>query len=70
MPEKLVDAGVLEVLHLHLDHGSQKLVNDLLHCIRDLSDVAAKQNVKNVTPILAKAMQLMGAYPYVCVSVS
>lgn len=65
-----MDAGVLEVLHLHLDHGSQKLVNDLLHCIRDLSDVAAKQNVKNVTPILAKAMQLMGAYPYVCVSVS
>lgn len=56
-----MDAGVLEVLHLHLDHGSQKLVHDLLRCIRDLSDVATRQNAKNVTPILAKAMQLMGS---------
>uniref|UniRef100_A0A915CWG4 Uncharacterized protein n=1 Tax=Ditylenchus dipsaci TaxID=166011 RepID=A0A915CWG4_9BILA len=57
-PKKIVDAGALEVLHVHLNHASQRLVRDLLVCIRDLSDVPTKDH--DLTPLLEKLLQLLG----------
>ncbi|KAI1716201.1 beta-catenin/armadillo-related protein 1 [Ditylenchus destructor] len=57
-PKKVVDAGALEVLHIHLNHMSQRLVRDLLTCIRDLSDVPSQD--RDTTPLLEKLLQLLG----------
>lgn len=38
-------------------HSSQRLVRDLLTCIRDLSDVSTKN--RNLTPLLLNLLQLL-----------
>lgn len=57
-PAKMVAAGLLEAAQKHLDHASQRLLRQLLKCIRDVSYVPCTGH--DIQLLLQKMLQLLG----------
>ncbi|MFH4973477.1 hypothetical protein AB6A40_000186 [Gnathostoma spinigerum] len=64
-PQAIVRCGGYDVLHFQLEHASQRLVMSTLECIRNMSDVPCKD--LDVSPLLTKLLQLLGAFDPVIV---
>lgn len=43
----IVEAGGMQALAMHLQHGSQRLVQNALWTLRNLSDAGTKVNISN-----------------------
>ncbi|KAL3094541.1 hypothetical protein niasHT_026307 [Heterodera trifolii] len=56
--ERMVGAGLLEALQRHLDHPSQRLLRQVLSCVRSVSHVPTAD--RTVQPLLQKLLQLLG----------
>lgn len=58
--ERMVGAGLLEALQRHLDHPSQRLLRQVLSCVRSVSHVPTAD--RTVQPLLQKLLQLLGQF--------
>jgi hypothetical protein len=54
----ITDAGGIDVLHMRLDHPSQRLILASLECLRNLSDVPTGD--RDMSQLLTKLLQLLG----------
>nr|CAD2159603.1 unnamed protein product [Meloidogyne enterolobii] len=57
-PNKIVSAGLLEAAQKHLDHASQRMLRQLLDCIKFVSHVPSGD--RDIHLLLQKLLQLLG----------